>query len=184
MITLGLAFLFAAAGPVGISVLVGVAARDVLELSGTATGFVLFAGAMSALVLGPAWGHIVDRFGTRKVGVIAAAAATALAGLPSLAGGGWTLGLIWVVASAAISSVAVVFQALGASIMPTNRGGALSFLLSFRFVGHALGPIIFVPMIDWSVRGAFFIAAALGLVTTFVIGTFREREPDDATIGA
>jgi hypothetical protein len=56
--------------------------------------------------------------------------------------------------------------------------------LSFRFVGHALGPIIFIPMLDWSVQGAFFIAASLGLVTTFVIATFRERKPDDATIGA
>ncbi len=94
-------------------------------------------------------------------------------GLPSLAGSGWTLAVIWIIASAAISAVVVVFQALGASIMPENRGGALSFLLSFRFVGHAVGPIVFVPLIDWSARGAFFMAAGLGLVTTAVIGTFR-----------
>ena len=58
--------------------------------------------------------------------------------------------------------------------MPENRGGALSFMLSFRFVGHAVGPILFIPLIDWSVRGAFFMAAGLGLVTTAVIGTFRD----------
>ncbi|MFT4990520.1 MAG: MFS family permease [Acidimicrobiales bacterium] len=173
MIALGVAFLFAAAGPVGISVLVGVAARDVLELSGTATGLVLFGGAMSALLLGPTWGQVLDRFGARAVGLAAATSATVLAGLPSLAGSGWTLAVIWIIASAAISAVVVVFQALGASIMPENRGGALSFLLSFRFVGHAVGPIVFVPLIDWSARGAFFMAAGLGLVTTAVIGTFR-----------
>jgi MFS family permease len=173
MIALGVAFLFAAAGPVGISVLVGVAARDVLELSGTATGLVLFGGAMSALLLCPTWGQVLDRFGARAVGLAAATSATVLAGLPSLAGSGWTLAVIWIIASAAISAVVVVFQALGASIMPENRGGALSFLLSFRFVGHAVGPIVFVPLIDWSARGAFFMAAGLGLVTTAVIGTFR-----------
>jgi MFS family permease len=174
MIALSVAFLFAAAGPVGISVLVGVAARDVLELSGTATGLVLFGGAMSALVLGPTWGQVLDRFGARAVGLATATAATLFAGLPSLADNGWTLAIIWIIASAAISGVIVVFQALGASIMPENRGGALSFMLSFRFVGHAVGPILFIPLIDWSVRGAFFMAAGLGLVTTAVIGTFRD----------
>ena len=129
---------------------------------------------MSALVLGPTWGQVLDRFGARAVGLATATAATLFAGLPSLADNGWTLAIIWIIASAAISGVIVVFQALGASIMPENRGGALSFMLSFRFVGHAVGPILFIPLIDWSVRGAFFMAAGLGLVTTAVIGTFRD----------
>ena len=162
MVALGVAFLFAAAGPIGISVLVGVAARDVLDLSGTATGIVLFGGAMSALVLGPTWGRLLDSVGTRKLGLIAAATATVLAGVPSFATSGWALGIMWIIASAAISAIIVVFQALGASIMPTNRGGALSFLLSFRFVGHAIGPILFVPLIDWSVQGRVLYGCRLG----------------------
>lgn len=175
MILLGIGFLFAAAGPVGMSVLVGVAARDVLDLSGTAAGMILFAGAMSALALGPVWGLVLDRFGTRRVGIVATLAAVALAGLPSLADNGWTLGIIWVVASASISLVVVVMQALGASIMPENRGGALSFLLAFRFTGHAIGPLVFVPIVETSVRPAFFAAAALGLVTTVVIARTHLR---------
>ena len=183
MILLGFAFMLAATGPIGISVLVGVAARDVLNLSGTFAGMVLFAGAMSALVLGPYWGRLLDRYGTRMVGTISALAATVLAGLPSLAGRGWTLIVIWIIASAAISSVAVVFQALGASIMPNNRGGALSFLLSFRFLGHALGPILFIPLVDWSVRGAFFLASALGLFTTAVVwSTSLDAEADERAV--
>lgn len=171
MVLLGIAFLFAAAGPVGISVLVGVAARDVLDLSGTAAGVILFAGAMAALVLGPLWGRLLDHMGVRRLGLVTTIAAVSLAGLPALAGDGWTMGIIWIVASAAISGVIVVFQALGASIMPDNRGGALSFLLAFRFVGHALGPILFIPLIDWSVRGAFFLAAACGIITVLVVAT-------------
>ena len=173
MILLGVAFLAAATGPIGISVLVGVAARDVLNLSGTAAGVILFVGALSALLLGPLWGRLLDQMGTRRLGLIATIAAVGLAGLPALATNGWTMGIIWVVASAAISAVVVVFQALGASIMPDNRGGALSFLLSFRFIGHALGPILFIPLIDWSVRGAFFLAAACGLVTVAVVATIQ-----------
>jgi len=178
MVMLGIGFLFAAAGPVGISVLVGVAGRDVLDLSGTVTGVILFAGAMSMLLLGPVWGQILDRFGTRRFGIVATLAAVALAGLPSLADSGPMLGVIWVLTSAAVGAVIVVMQALGASVMPANRGGALSFLLAFRFVGHALGPIVFVPLVDRSVETTFFVAAGLGLVTTVVIVLFRSPYAD------
>jgi len=169
MILLGISFLFAAAGPIGISVLVGVAARKVLGLSGTATGLVLFAGAMSALALGPIWGRALDRWGTRRLGLVVTLGATALAGLPSLATNGWTLGIIWIFASGVIAAVVIVFQSLGASIMPDNRGGALSFLLAFRFVGHGLGPILFIPLIEDSVRTALFGSAALGIVTLAIV---------------
>ena len=174
MISLGIAFFFAAAGPIGVGVLVGVQARDVLKLSGTAAGMVLFGGALISLLLGPVWGRLVDRFGTRTVGTGTVIGAIALSGLPSLADSAWQLGVIWVIASATISAVAVVFQALGASIMPANRGGALSFLLAFRFLGHATGPLLLLPLIDRSVRGAFFLAASLGVVTLAVVATFRE----------
>ena len=59
----------------------------------------------------------------------------------------------------------MVFQSLGATIMPDNRGGALSFLLSFRFLGHAAGPLVFVPLISWSAATTFVLAGGLGLVT-------------------
>lgn len=180
MVLLGISFLFAATGPIGISVLVGVAARDVLDLSGTVTGLILFAGAMAALLMGPYWGQLLDQMGIRRLGTAVTIAAVALAGLPALAGGAWALGAIWVVASAAISAVVIVFQALGASIMPQNRGGALSFLLSFRFLGHALGPIIFIPLIDWSVRGAFFLAAACGIVTVLAVATINTSPEPEA----
>jgi len=176
MVLLGIAFMVAATGPIGISVLVGVAARDVLNLSGTFAGMVLFAGAMTALLLSPSWGKLLDRYGTRRVATIAILGSTALAGLPAFADNGWALLIIWMIASMAISAFTVAFQALGASIMPDNRGGALSFLLSFRFVGHALGPILFIPVIDRSVTGAFFAAAALGLITAAIVWSFRKAK--------
>jgi len=164
MILLTAAFGFAAIGPVGIGVLVGVAARDVLTLSGTVAGLVLFTGSLSALVMGPTWGRQLDRFGPRKVALVALAALTLTAGLPSFASGAISLAAIWIVVSACVGLVVIVFQSLGATLMPDNRGGALSFLMSFRFVGHAVGPLIFIPLIDWSLRGAFFLAASLGAI--------------------
>ena len=59
--------------------------------------------------------------------------------------------------------------------MPDNRGGALSFLLSFRFLGHAIGPLMFIPLIDRSVETAFFLSAALGAVTFVLVASGLER---------
>ncbi len=169
MVMLGVAFLFLATGPIGIGVLVGLAARDVLELSGTAAGVVLFLGSMTALVLGPLWGRVLDRHGPRTVGLTAVGLVSVATASLILANNAVSLALIWAVVSALTVLTVIVFQALGASLMPENRGGALSFLLSFRFLGHALGPILLVPVIERNVDAAFLIAAALGIVPLVLV---------------
>lgn len=164
-IMLSLAFGFAAAGPVGVAVLVGVAARDVLFLDGTTAGTIMFVGAMSALVLGPVWGRLTDQIGLIQMLPVSVLVATVAAALPGLANSALALGVTWAIAGAAVSLTVVVFQSLGATLLPENRGGGLSFLLSLRFVGHALGPLVFVPMVLDRPARTFTIAAMLGLVT-------------------
>lgn len=164
MLMLGVAFLFLATGPIGIGVLVGLAARDVLELSGTVAGIVLFTGSLASLVLGPFWGRVLDRYGPRPVGMTAVGLVSLSAACLTFASGAVSLAMIWAVVSGLTVLTVIVFQALGASLMPENRGGALSFLLSFRFLGHALGPILLVPVIERNVDAAFLIAAALGVI--------------------
>ena len=168
MIMLGLAFFFAATGPIGVAVIVGVVARDALDLSGTNAGLILFGGAMSAMVLGPLWGRALDLLGIRRAAIVSTVGAVLLTASLALADNALALGLLWVAGGGLLAFVVVVFQALGATIMPANRGGALSFLLSFRFLGHAIGPLVLIPLVDRSVRGVFLLAAALGLVTVGV----------------
>ena len=135
---LGVAFFFAAAGPIGINVLVGVIARDVLDLSGSVTGIVLFAGGVERVVPGSAvgagprpvrypYGWVDDvgschRLGgaslTRRRGVVARAALGCDECCRQRSGG-------------CVPSARCIDHA-------ENRGGALSFLLSFRFVGTPL----------------------------------------------
>jgi MFS family permease len=179
MVRLGLGFFFMAAGPVGIAVIVGVVARDVLDLTGTATGLILLGGAAAAMILGPLWGWILDRFGARRTAPPVLLAATASSMALAFGSTGWTLGLLWIVGGAFAAFVVVVFQSLGATILPDNRGGALSFLLSFRFLGHAAGPAVFVPLIDWSASATFVIAGGLGLVT-LALTEVALREVKDA----
>lgn len=165
MLLLGIGFLFAAAGPVGVAVIVGVVGRDVLDLTGTETGFILLGGAVTAAVMGPIWGRILDRYGAKTVAPVVITAATVTTATLMLGTTGWRLGLLWIVGGGVAAFVAVVFQSLGATIMPENRGGALSFLLSFRFIGHAAGPLLLIPLIDTTATTAFLLAAGLGLAT-------------------
>ena len=94
-----------------------------------------------------------------------------MAGLPSLTPSAVPFGLVWALIAGLIPLTIVVFQSLGATLMPDNRGGALSFLLSFRFLGHAIGPLVFIPMIDSSVEAAFFLSAGLGVLTFLLVAS-------------
>ncbi|MDX2380286.1 MAG: hypothetical protein QNM02_11080, partial [Acidimicrobiia bacterium] len=73
--------------------------------------------------------------------------------------------LVWIMASAAIGFVVINIQNLAATAVPDNRGGALSSVLAFRFIGHAVGPMIWVPVFGTSAALAFAGAAGLGLIT-------------------
>ena len=169
MVALGVALFLAAAGPIGVAVLVGVAARDVLDLNGTTTGLILLGGSLSAMVLGPVWGRLIERWGAPALAAPVLLASSAAAALLALGTTGWALGGLWLVGGASASLVAAVFQALGATIMPDNRGGALSFLLSFRFLGHAAGPLLFVPFMESSAAATLVAAASLGLVAIVAV---------------
>lgn len=165
MLFLGVGFFFAAAGPVGIAVVVGVVGRDVLSLTGTSTGLILLGGAAAAAALGPMWGRLLDGWGAKRVAPVVITAAAVSTTALAFGTSGWLLGLLWVVGGGMAAFVVVVFQALGATIMPENRGGALSFLLAFRFLGHAAGPLLLIPLIDTSATTAFVIGGMLGIVT-------------------
>ncbi|MEM7091984.1 MAG: MFS transporter [Actinomycetota bacterium] len=164
LLGLGASFFLLAAGPIGLGVIVGIAARDVFDLSGSVAGIVLLGGSLTALALGPVWGSLLDRLGVRRVAMIAISLVTLSCVTLTLADGAVSLGLLWAMTSGLTGLTVVVYQAVGATIMPENRGGALSFLLSFRFLGHAIGPLALVPLVDWSLDATLLIGAAPGVV--------------------
>lgn len=175
MVVLGIGVMAAAAGPIGINVLVGVTARDDLDLTGGQAGLVLLAGPVMAMLTGPLWGRLVDRFGTRASGLASAGTSTVVAALLGLADTPISLAIMTALSGALIGFVAVVVQVLAPTLMPGNRGGALSFILAFRFFGHGIGPVLWIPVIERNVQLAFFGAAALGIVT--LVAFFIVIEP-------
>ncbi|MDX2380193.1 MAG: MFS transporter, partial [Acidimicrobiia bacterium] len=56
----------AAAGPIGIGVVVGLFLRDELGIGSATAGGVLLLGGISAMLLGPTWGRLLDSWGPVK----------------------------------------------------------------------------------------------------------------------
>lgn len=165
MVTLGIGALFGAAGPMGVQVLVGVAARDELGLSGAAAGAVLLVGSLTATVASPGWGRLLDLWGERRVAVIATFGLSGLGSLLAFAISSTAATVVvWAVVGAFASAAVAVFQSLAATAVPKNRGGALSATLSYRFVGHAIGPIVWLAVFETNPSAAFLGSAALGVV--------------------
>jgi MFS family permease len=169
LLLLGLGSFAAAAGPLGAGVLVGFKARDVLGMAPETAGLLLAGGSVGSALLAPTFGNLLDRYGPRACGVWSTAVVTALVALLGLTDTVATTAIGYAVGGAMFGFVIVVFQKVGASIVPENRGGALSAVLSFRFVGHAAGPLIWVPVFERSVSASFFGSASLGLITILAI---------------
>lgn len=173
MASLWVAALSAAAGPIGIGVLVGVYLRDGLDVDSSTAGIILLASGLSAMAISPTWGKLIDLWGTRRAAIVSATAVT-LATMPlGLIDSAWLLALVWIVSAALVGFVPVNLQHLAAIAVPDNRGGALSSVLSFRFSGHAIGPIVWVPLLDDAPVLAFAGAGALGVITlvAFAVAT-------------
>lgn len=176
--SLWIAALSAAAGPIGIGVLVGVYLRDGLGVDSSTAGAILLLGGLSAMAISPTLGKLVDVWGTRRAALTSGVAATAATVPLGLIDSAWWLALVWLASAVLVGFVTVNLQHLAAIAVPDNRGGALSSVLSFRFSGHAIGPILFVPLLADSPVVAFGAAGALGVVTlaSFAVATNRRYD--------
>lgn len=178
MIRLWVAGFAAAAGPIGLAVLVGVRLRDQLDVSSSAAGIILLVSGLVTMITSPFWGSMIDRLGGRPASTLAVGSTVLIAATLGLFDGSVSFTTVWLVASATYGFIALNLQRLAAVAVPENRGGALSSVLAFRFLGHAAGPLVFVPMLEWSAPVAFAAAASLGLITLAVY--LRAEQPTPA----
>ena len=162
MLMLGLVALTQAIGPGGVQLLVALVSRDVLSLSGSATGALLITGSLTAAVLTPIWGSLIDRTGAKRGTILALV--LSIVGVLVLSQTKTTLALVlaWAVVGAVVQCVSTGFQLLAATGVPGNRGGGISFVLSHRFLGHAIGPLLWVPIFERNISVAYIGAAMVG----------------------
>ena len=168
----------AAIGPLGASLLVSISGRDVIGLSGSQVGALVMGGSFAAMLAAPSWGIVLDHWGGRRAGMVALLAASGLVALLATARSAWLLAVVWFVGGAAVQAVVVSFQSLAAVAAPDNRAGALSFVLSFRFAGHALGAVIWLPLFGVSPTAAYLGSAAVG---AFAIAAILANRLDTRT---
>lgn len=164
IVLLGWSGFLAAAGPIGIGVVVGLSARDELALSGTVGGLVLAAGPIGAVLAGRPWGRVLDRVGGRVAGVAAFVICSLLVGTlagPTVA---IALGLGWLVVGFTTNFIVVSVQSLAATASADNRAGAISFVLAHRFLGHAAGAVLWLPVFARDANAPYYGSAVLGLL--------------------
>ncbi len=165
MVLLWVAAFSAAAGPLGIAVILGLYLRDEIGVGSTAAGVVLLFGGLAPMFLGPTWGRLLDAWGAVRASAVSVTALVVVMAPLGLLTDIASVTLVWTVGAALVGFVVVNVQHLSAIAVPDNRGGALSTVMSFRFVGHAVGPLIWVPVFSEEPALAFAGAASLGLVT-------------------
>jgi predicted MFS family arabinose efflux permease len=165
LILLGVGAFSAAAGPIGVAVLVGLKTRDVLGMEPATAGLLLAGGNLGAMISGPGFGRLIDRYGARRCGVGATVAVSLLVVALSGTGSVATTAAVYAATGSLFGFVVAVLQKVGASIIPENRGGAVSAILAFRFAGHAAGPLLWVPVFARSAGWSFLGSAALGVIT-------------------
>ncbi len=177
LLALGLASFTTTAGPMAGTVLMGLKLRDVLDLDPGPAGLILGAGYAGPILLGPALGRLTDRYGARRCGAASAGAAGALMAAIGPLDAVPPVAAVWFIAGTVFALLTVALHRTAAVIVPENRGGALSAVLSFRFLGLAVGPLVWVPVLTSNVTAAFVGAGLLSLVTIAALLSATPAEP-------
>jgi len=153
-----------------------------LHLSNFEIGNIVSAFSFSWAIAGLGMGSLVDRFGRRKLMLVAATIGFSLASLLS----GFASGFAWLLGARLLMGIAEggimpITQTLIAAEVPHERRGlAQGITQNFgaNLLANTLGPLIIVWMaIRFGWRNAFFLAALPGIVMALLLAALV-REPE------
>lgn len=148
----------------GLSFLVALRLGDDFGLTSGQRGLVLTGFGVVSILTARLTGWLIDHVGARRcvlLGALTGSGLVALVGvLPSLV----AVGLLWALAGAFSQQVIVGLNAL--VLLGAHRGGSVSVLQSFRFLGGAVSPPAFVPLYHLDPTTSFLVPAALVAAAT------------------
>ncbi|MEU4806838.1 MFS transporter [Actinosynnema sp. NPDC023587] len=157
----------------GVSFLVALRLGDDFGLGAGERGLVLTGFGVVGIICARLTGWMIDHVGPRRcvlLGTTVGSVLLALIGiLPSLV----AVGVLWAAAGAFSQAVIVGLSALVLGGDGGNRGGAISVLGSFRFLGGSASPMAFVPLYHFQPAAAFLAPAALVLLLPPVLLLWR-----------
>jgi MFS family permease len=131
---------------------------------------VLVAGyGLGGILFGRLAGGFVDRAGRPQAafwgGVVCTAGVVGLFFAPSA----WSLGLVYFAVGCASAFVWAGLNTIAVESFPANRAGATSAYSAFKFVGNALGPLIYVPIFHADTRAPFLLAAGFSALLVVLV---------------
>jgi MFS family permease len=136
----------------GLGFLVALQAADHFGVDATERGLILAGFGLTGIVVGPVAGGFIDRLGQVPVtvtGSLACAVIVPLLGLVDTVG---LLAVVWAIAGVGSAVLWTGLNTLTVEAAPANRGGAVSFIGSWKFAGNAAGPVVWLPIYtqqDW-----------------------------------
>ena len=144
------------------------------------TGMLLATRRLAGMVEAPIAGHLLDRFGDRRI-VAAAGVLAILAGFVTLAGGRSVAlviaGVVLVSVGEGFSQPAVVVWT-GDGAPPHLRGVVMGGLSTAGDLGAALGPLVAYALLETAgLRSAYALGAALALSALLVLALVRGAAP-------
>jgi MFS family permease len=151
---------------------------------GTAVGFVVGAGGLVAMVLGPVLGALSDRFGLWRVLLLAALVTVGLWPVPAFTRDVVFFGAAYAVVNGLMSGVfAVSFSALSSSADESTRARVMSFAYLPVNLGSVVGPVIGSVVTRASVWAVFPAAAVFtaGGVLTLAVARRQKTSPAGVT---
>jgi MFS family permease len=150
---------------VGLGVIISLKAADQFGIEASIRGLILAGFGFAGVLAGRPSGELLDRIGVQRVLAISVGFTAAVLALTTIADNVYVVSLLWFLTGGASAMVATTMNTLIVNASDRNRGGAISIVGSFRFIGAAIAPIIWVPVYHANSHIAFlFAAAGMGVV--------------------
>jgi MFS family permease len=152
----------------GLGFLVALQAADHFGVGATERGLILAGFGLTGIVVGPVAGGYIDRLGQVPVtitGSLACAVIVPLLGVVDTVG---LLAVVWAIAGIGSAVLWTGLNTLTVEAAPANRGGAVSFIGSWKFAGNAAGPVVWLPIYtqqDWLAFALAGVACVVIAVT-------------------
>lgn len=151
----------------GVTLLAAVLAQDRFGLGPTGRGMVVAAFGIAGLVMAGRIGHVVDRSGPHRAGLVVFAALGLVVAAIGLEDRLWIVVLSVGAAGAATIGGRVVVNSLSVHSTPANPAGAASMSMSWLFLGSSFAPLLLLPAYEVTAELGFAmggLAAVLGAV--------------------
>jgi MFS family permease len=163
----------------GLNFLVAIRADRDFGLSAAERGLLLTGFGFVGLFAGRYVGRVIDRYGARRCALGGAMAGGVLVALCAFWSPVAVLAVGWAACGVASQLVLVALNTLGLSVVPANRGGAISLVQAFRFGGGALAPLAWLPLYNLAPAAGFVVPGlVLVLVVGVALGVRRGARPD------